>query len=80
MKQISKKHISSIINIKDDTLYLEVEKNGRKSIETRIKEGNYFERNEKSIKEGFNFGNGTIKDYEQYADNNCKYADFIQLI
>lgn len=48
------------------------------SIERAIKEGYYTEWNEKNIKEGFNFGNGTIKDFKNYMNNNkniCVYKE-----
>lgn len=80
MKTLTRKYINGITDqsLKDDTLFLEFDKQGK--LENAIKQGLYAERNEKFIKNAFNFGNGTIKDFNRYVEDNKKYAEFIQVI
>lgn len=82
MKTMTHKHLQTIayFPIKDQTLFVEVFKGKGLTIEEELKTGMYNEWDEKRIKNAFNFGKGTIKDFQRYASDNNKYADFIQIV
>lgn len=79
MKTLSRNYINNITALKNDTIYLEVIKDNR-PLEIRLKAGDFIERNKNFIEEAFNFGNGTIKDFLHYVNNNKKYANFIKVV
>lgn len=44
-----------------------------------IKRGFYIEWTDEKIKNTFNFGNGTQKDFRQYKEANKKYSVFMEV-
>lgn len=63
----------------DKALYLEISKQGSKNINEALKKGYYNEWNIERIKGAFNYGNGTIKDFKNYMNNNKCYCWFKEL-
>lgn len=48
------------------------------SIEKAINEGYYINWDEEDIKEGFKNGNGTMKDFKSYMENNKRYCYYVE--
>lgn len=48
------------------------------SIRETLNYGYYTIWTDERIKEAFNFGNGTKKDFDEYKENNKKYSYFVE--
>ena len=59
--------------------FIEVCKKDTKNINDGIEKGFYNIWNDERIKKAFNFGNGTIKDFNNYMNDNKKYCYFKQI-
>lgn len=57
-------------------MWLEISKQGSKKANEAIDKGNYNKWNESRIRRAFNFGNGTMKDFERYMKDNKDNAWF----
>jgi len=57
-----------------DIIAIEISKSIGKTKQEAIKAGDFNEWTKERIKSAFNFGNGTMKDFSEYADNNKKYC------
>jgi hypothetical protein len=55
---------------------IEISKQHDKNKTEAIKNGNFNEWTIERIKACFNFGNGTIKDFKNYMENNKQYCYF----
>lgn len=65
--------------IDEKTLYIQIRKDNSKPLQERIDEGYYNCWNEERIKKAFKNGNGTIRDFLEYAKNNSNLIDFVEI-
>ena len=57
----------------DSTLYVEVDKDSRQSLQSQFEDGWYMEWNTEKIKAAFNNNNGTMADFVRYINDNKAY-------
>ena len=70
----------TLYKIPDDTLFVEVCTQNGKTLDYNIKNGFCSCWNLNRIKKTFNFGDGTIKDFLSYAEDNKNYAKFYKIV
>lgn len=82
LKQISEAEINkySIYGVKEGTKYIELDKKIGWSMESILAEGLYICRTEEFIRKAFNFGNGTMKDFNDYVKSNKMNFTMLELI
>lgn len=71
-KDFTSEYIAAKKNI--DNFATEIDKGEGKTKSEAIKAGYFRAWTAERIKKAFNFGNGTMKDFNEYTENNKKYC------